>query len=404
MDHIENHYKEVCIYKTHGLNSDYYLVLNESSFWDITFDRFKGRNIKLIHNNAFSKSAKMIKEFVNLDGYINHEPPEYDIWKILSGLVNIENINVYLNITEIPLHAFNEIQMNLTNITITTPNYIRIKMMAFCHLDNLRYLNFKSKIYKIESEAFEFRRNSFEKLFISFFDEINGDAFDINSFEAIQRPVEVIFESGINYLPKSSFKAFLNNQYNRVKVNGIDCYECQNSWIIKLNKEKQTDIKCSHNKELTMFSDNIKNWLSNCERINQSFYDTLKYPIFIFGFISFGLLLLFGTLYIRKKRKTRALTTFDLENTMNRTNYLDGNENENPQDKFEDEYLTEILKSENLLIQREKIEILFQIGRGSFGYVNKAILKICPDEYITVAIKTVSKGINFKFIFKKMLN
>ena len=146
-------------------------MLNELSFWDITFDKFEGQNIKLIHNNAFNKTSELIEKFVNIDGYINNELPEYDVWKVLNGLINVEVINVELNITEIPSQSLNKSKgthLNLTSFTIKTPNRIRIKKLAFNYMDNLRYLNIKSKIGKIEGEAFAFNNLS-EKLTISFF-------------------------------------------------------------------------------------------------------------------------------------------------------------------------------------------------------------------------------------------
>ena len=50
-----------------------------------------------------------------------------------------------------------------------------------------------------------------------------------------------------------------------------------------------------------------------------------------------------------------------------------------------------ILKRVNLFISNEKIEILFEVGRGCFVCINKGILRNSPDQNITVAIKTVNK-------------
>ena len=38
-----------------------YLLLNDLSFWDITFDNFYDKNVKLISNNAFGRAAETIK-------------------------------------------------------------------------------------------------------------------------------------------------------------------------------------------------------------------------------------------------------------------------------------------------------------------------------------------------------
>ena len=93
---------------------------------------------------------------------INHEPPEYHVWNILRGLVNVENVNFESNITEIPSEAFislNERQTRLTKIKIKTPNYLTIKKRAFDHLDHLKIVNFISKIDNIENEAFVSSKN-----------------------------------------------------------------------------------------------------------------------------------------------------------------------------------------------------------------------------------------------------
>lgn len=58
-----------------------------------------------MHNNAFGEASKTIKE-IYLNGYVNHKPPEYDVWKALSSLVNVEKIYVDLNVEIIPSQAF----------------------------------------------------------------------------------------------------------------------------------------------------------------------------------------------------------------------------------------------------------------------------------------------------------
>ena len=73
-------------------------MLDHSSFWDIKFDEFYGNNIKLISNNAFGQAAKTVKLMTINDFYgndsvnVNHSPSSYDVWKVLSSLVNVENI------------------------------------------------------------------------------------------------------------------------------------------------------------------------------------------------------------------------------------------------------------------------------------------------------------------------
>ena len=56
----QKHVNGIEIKQSH-LSESEYLVLNDSSFWDITFDRLTAENIQLISNNALGKSAKTIK-------------------------------------------------------------------------------------------------------------------------------------------------------------------------------------------------------------------------------------------------------------------------------------------------------------------------------------------------------
>ena len=38
--------------------------------------------------------------------YVNHSPAEYDVWKVLNSLVNVKEIDLQLDVTEIPTQAF----------------------------------------------------------------------------------------------------------------------------------------------------------------------------------------------------------------------------------------------------------------------------------------------------------
>ena len=88
-----------------------------------------------------------------MHAHLNHSPPEHDVWKLLSGFVNVERINVNLNITEIiPSKAFN--QTNLKAIIIHSANKITLKKREFYNSDNLNQLHFGCGIQKIQTQAF----------------------------------------------------------------------------------------------------------------------------------------------------------------------------------------------------------------------------------------------------------
>ena len=275
LNQTEKHFQKLIIYETDKLKVQDYLVLNDLSFWDITFDHFEGYNIKLISSNAFGQASKTLNSIYNWYGlnHVNHQPPEHDIWKVLSSLVNIQDINVALNINEIPSQAFVPLkgkQSKLNLIRLYTYKAITIKKMAFFHLENLNYLDFYFDIAKVESQAFAMSKKSSEKLKINFRHDFDGDAFQNSSFQGIQRSVEMNFYQHVNYIPESSFKTILENQNNHLyfsPYSAINCDDCKNVWMIKDKKVKQVvDAKCNHNFSLTLFDSQVENDLrSKCK-------------------------------------------------------------------------------------------------------------------------------------------
>ena len=249
---------------TVGHETDHLLVLNELSFADITFNRFMGLNIQLIHNNAFGRAKETINIFENLF-FINHQPPDYDIWNVFRKLTNIEKINIQLNVTKIPSRVFKR-QFKLSKISIQTPNQVTIKSKAFYHVDHLKYLKFESAIKKIETEAFAFEKESNQEIRIRF-DHCNfsDNSFEVNSFDGIQRPVQIEFvKSNISFISESSFQSVLNDTNNYIKFQDsfTNCFDCKNYWLIKDGKDEQVSgAKCMHNNELMLFSHEIKSHL-----------------------------------------------------------------------------------------------------------------------------------------------
>lgn len=261
-------------FKNEKFELDDHLVLNDSSFWDITFGQFESENIRLISNNAFGKAAKTIEKLLIWKPYINHEPPQYHIWKALSGLVNAKEISIYLNVTEIPSQAFNDKQMKLNVFRLNIRNKLTINKKAFYQLEHLKEISFYGKINKIQSEAFAISKRQNETLHIVFNGSIfvnnimNGDVFEPESFKGIQIqiPVKIVFGIPINYIPESSFKTILSNKNNIIQLANriryhihINCLDCRNLWMIMNNKDQQViGAKCKHNYHLNMFDSNSK--------------------------------------------------------------------------------------------------------------------------------------------------
>ena len=283
----QKHFKKLTIYKTENLSLDNYLVLNESSFWDITFDEFEATQIKMINNNAFGNSSFIIKRFTNLfesnDNFIRHSPPDYQIWKMLNSLINVEIVELGLDINEIPSDAF-KAKTNLKSISIHSNNNVTIKRLSFLNLDNLIELKFVSpNIKKIENEAFNFNSTSAKKLVLTFERcNFNSDSFESKSFDGIKTNFQIEFSSSKpNFLSESTFKSVLNNANNIIRFNHsyLNCSDCRNQWMIKNEKDKQIQNPlCNPYRNLTLFSSETKINLSfKCNSSNNTKYFPCQY-------------------------------------------------------------------------------------------------------------------------------
>ena len=285
LNETERHFKQFIIYET-DLKPENYLILNDSSFGDVTFDYFNGQNIKLIHRNAFGKATKTIKTIIIHNGYVNHEPPEYHVWNVLSGFVNINYIEIQLNITEIPSNAFvpvNRNQSELNIITLNTPNKLTINKMAFYNLNNLTWIRLNSKIKKIEAEAFSLSKKSNQLIRIYFeAKNLTGHEIKFESFEGIQRPVKIQFEySNITFINQAAFKSLLKNINSNINFleTIMNCLDCRNQWLIRDKKDEHlSNAKCMHNNSLTLFNAGIEAYFnSNCNKENSINYYPCTY-------------------------------------------------------------------------------------------------------------------------------
>ena len=239
------------------------MILNDTSFSDLTFSNFYGENVKLISNNAFGKASETIKSFTLTYPYVNHEPPKYHIWNVLSGLVNANYIYVPLNVTEIPSNAFtfiNGIQSKLESVAIDSYNKLTIKSQAFYNLYHLQRISLFARIKKIQAEGFSFKNPSDKKLSIYFGNLSDETIFEPRSFDGILRPVDIeIVNSNIKIIPETSFKEVMDaNKTNTLifKDSYIDCTECKNYWMIKdrHNATRIKDARCMNDHNSTLFS------------------------------------------------------------------------------------------------------------------------------------------------------
>ena len=272
----EKHFKKVVIDKY----QDKSLMINESAFSNVTFDEFEETNVIYLHNNAFGKAASTIKNFTT-NTLINTELPDYDVWKAIKSLVNLEYINVRMVIYKIPTEAFGS--EKLREIKLSTfigihiyEQEITIKSKAFFNLNNLENLTLQlfSMTTTIEKEAFLFSKNSTQRLYMS----LTGSQslqFLAGSFDGIQRPVSIsLIDMQVESLPEKAFKSVLDNKNNTIVFiasnynyrASIDCTNCSNYWLIRDGKDNQiSNAYCQNNMKTTLFSPEIKSKLkTNC--------------------------------------------------------------------------------------------------------------------------------------------
>ena len=128
---------------------------------------------------------------------------------MFNGLVNVENISINLNITEIPSQAFNG--THLKSIEISTPNTITIKQKAFNNFDNLIGILLASEINKIEKDAFHLNASK-QTIKIAFFlGKFHKTEFHVESFY-VKRPVDIqLYDSGDIFVRQKLFRIISND-------------------------------------------------------------------------------------------------------------------------------------------------------------------------------------------------
>ena len=199
--------------------------------------------------------------------------------------MNVEEMSVTLNITEIPSQAFTPFNGKLfkfKNIHLNTLDKVTIKRMAFYNLDNLSFISLPIQIHRIQDEAFAFETKSNEKHEIRFYQNLNNIIFEQRSFDRIQRPTTIGFSSNVTFIPETAFKSFLNDNNNKIQFffySFINCSDCRNQWLIRDKKDGQVFYaKCMHNQSLTLFSSEIKSHFNSyCNLINSINYDQCRY-------------------------------------------------------------------------------------------------------------------------------
>ena len=267
----EKHFKDIDL--TVAYSNETQATLEDDSFADLTFDDVRAQGIRKLSNKAFGKAAKTIKYFLCFDSCaIKNSPPNYDVWKSLSTLTNLKSLRVILNVTEIPLNAFEGEKLN--EISLTSKQNLTIKSGAFENVKKAIEIEiYGTSIKKIENQAFKTNYKFDNKLFIYFTNsKMNGDSFEKGAFDGAQGPLFITFHStNINFLPESSFKSVLSSKQNTVDLfnptvggnSKIDCNDCRNHWLIKDNTDNQVhNAYCMGDPKKMLFDQDIKDRLN----------------------------------------------------------------------------------------------------------------------------------------------
>ena len=244
------------------------LIINESAFSSVTFDQFEITNVMFIHEKAFGKTASTIKNFTS-NSVINTNSTNYDLWKAIKSLINLQFIKIQMSTSEIPTQAF--ASKNLAEIEFRSDVYhekITIRRNAFYNLDNLTKLKLNLLCYNnlIEKEAFSMNKRSSKRLDITFEATFwtKPVEFSLRSFDGIQRSITINFNGEhLKIIPEAVFGFILNDTNNNIIFknfpSSIDCTNCSNYWMIRDGKDNQiSNAICKNSIQNTLFNKQTK--------------------------------------------------------------------------------------------------------------------------------------------------
>lgn len=189
------------------LYNSYIEELPENVFHDISFAYviiYYCTNLSKIHSNAFTNSINNLRHlYFSWPTNLRNDPPDYDLYKALNSLVNVEDIWIILadNYShEIPDSAFNKPQNRLTDLHMynnyydfNTYNISKIGSKAFAGLTALTWLSIGgAPILNISSRAFEFTSNSNISLSVELsVCNISDKIIENNAFSGAKRPLNI---------------------------------------------------------------------------------------------------------------------------------------------------------------------------------------------------------------------
>ena len=271
MGQNDKHFENLILKSENNQNE---LILNDDLFGDLTFEKFQGVGVNKIGSKAFSKSAERLTEFHCLNCHLVNQPPTYNLWSALGQLTQLSEVDLGLNVNEIPENAItiNQHLFMTVQLTISSRQSLTIQNGAIHSSSSLRAIFQSTTINKYEKDAISLNMFTAEsiKLSVVFYNvSISNEAFQNGSFDGIQRPIEIIFNStNMNYLAESVFKPVLDNKnyLNTIqfvqdshRTSTLDCSDCKNYWLIMDKNIKKDQVKtyCKENSKKTLFDKDI---------------------------------------------------------------------------------------------------------------------------------------------------
>jgi Leucine-rich repeat (LRR) protein len=244
------------------LNNTAITQLEENTFYGITFEEiyiFSATKLKLIHTKAFNETISVTKYFridcTPENCLLSYKtpginwPPNYDIFKALNSLINLEEIYLYnTNITEIPANAFQNLK-NLKRINFDFSPIEKIENNAFYDLNELSLEN--TRIDWIPKNAFNLKENPKITLTLELgYNHLNGSSFEFGSmdnfkrrlvfhrpqlwskepviYRSVRQTTNVVYGAIHIYIDSPDHKKFLKNWFDRPHLWSVETVQKKN--------------------------------------------------------------------------------------------------------------------------------------------------------------------------------
>jgi hypothetical protein len=193
-------------FKTLDILNSEIVEIPENVFLDISFTSIEilnAQNLTRIHTNAFNNNTAYNLQqrfFIAKPSNLSNSPPDYDLYKALSSLVNVADIEISLadGSHEIPDNAFQDIngpQNNLKYLVFNYDNYriSRIGNQSFASLPSLTFLTFSQiPIDYITAQSFDLNLASNDSLTINLNRcGISDDHIENGVFANAKRPLNI---------------------------------------------------------------------------------------------------------------------------------------------------------------------------------------------------------------------